>query len=74
MALTNRKNNHGDLLEFDHPYEGFPMFANITIDDAGVKKLHGTQVLVALQRCWKLVHEVTNRALLHHSCGRHRFG
>ena len=27
-----------DTLEFDDPYEGFAMFSNITIDDAGVKK------------------------------------
>ena len=58
VVLTNRKNKNGDLLEFDDPYDGFAMFSNITIDDAGVKKQHGTPVLVALQRCRKLVHEV----------------
>ena len=51
VVLNNRKSKNGDLLEFDDPYDGFAMFSNITIDDTGVKKLHGTQVPVALQRC-----------------------
>ena len=38
MVLNNRKNKNGDLLEFDDSYDGFAMFSNITIDDAGVKK------------------------------------
>ena len=38
MVLNNRKSTNGDLLEFDDPYDGFAMFAKITIEDAGVKK------------------------------------
>ena len=61
MVLHNSKKQTGDLLDFDDPYEGFAMFPNIGIDDAGVKKRHGTPVLVALQRCRKLNHEVKIR-------------
>ena len=38
VVLNNRNNKIGDLLEFDDRYDGFAMFSNITIDDAGVKK------------------------------------
>ena len=75
MAIQKkRKNDNDEKLEFDDPYEGFAMLATITIDDAGVEKLHGTPVLAALLRGRKLLHEMRNRALLHHSCARHRFG
>ena len=38
VVLNNRKSKNGDLLEFDYPYDGFAMFLNIIIDDAGVRK------------------------------------
>ena len=36
-VVLNNRNKIGDLLEFDDPYEGFAMFSNVTIDNAGVK-------------------------------------
>ena len=46
-----RKNENGDKLEFNDPYEGFAMFPNITIEDTGVKTLHGTKSFCSIPRC-----------------------
>ena len=74
MVLTNRKSKNGDLLECDGPYDGFAMFSNITIDDAGVKKVTWNTGSYSTAVMPEMVPGSENRTLLHHSFRRHRFG